>query len=144
MRRSHRQPESSFLCLVCGYHPCYGHDQIRTGLGSDDARLEDVPSSQHDVHVHPAALVSWDAVWDLVLARNKHCTDMVRISSQKRAFEYARGIASGRLRDEFFRNPEANPEHLVEELGINPQFQAEALAELRWEMQMHALLDARG
>ena len=134
----------SFLCLVCGYHPCYGHDQIRTGLGSDDARLEDVPLSQHVVHVHLAALVSWDAVWDLVLARNKHCTDMVRISSQKRAFEYAKEIACGQLREEFLRNPEANPEHLVADLGINPQFQAEALAALRFEMQMLAMLDARG
>ena len=85
----------SFLCLVCGYHPCYGHDQIRTGLGSDDARLEEVSSSQSVVHVHPVALVSWDAVWELVLARNsyvphslvQHCTNMVRISSQVRAFE---------------------------------------------------------
>ena len=34
------------------------------------------------------------------------------------------------------RNPEANPEHLVEELGIDPRFRADGLAYLRWEIQL--------
>ena len=41
------------------------------------------------------------------------------------------------------RNPESNPEHLADKFG-NPRLRAEALADLRWEMQMYALLDARG
>ena len=106
----------SFLCLVCGYHPCYGHDQIRTTLGSDDAHWKDASSSEIDqihrlrsqrvVHVHPAALVSWDAVWDFVLEGNKHSTDMVRISSQKRALQYEAKIAFAQLREEVLMNPE--------------------------------------
>ena len=91
----------SYLCLVCGYHPCYGHGQIRTALKSDDARLEVGSSSQSFDHVLQGALVSWDAAWDRVLERNayvphslaQHCTDLVRISSQKRALKFIRIMA---------------------------------------------------
>ena len=148
----------SYLCLVCGYHPCYGHGHIRTALKSDDARLEVksqdaclevVSSSQSFDHVLQGALVSWDAVWDRVLERSAYvphslaqrCTDMVRISSQKRAFEYASAFALEQLQDEIMRNPEANPEHLVEELGIDPRLRADVMAHLRWEIQMNSAFE---
>ena len=66
---------------------------------------------------------------------------MVRSSSQQWAFEYARSPAAGEVAYEFDRNPEANLEHLVEELGIDPRFRADVLADLRWGNQTFQMLD---